>query len=175
MCDVMLQDICPILSQPYVAHLLRHIYDPNVSDCVLALIYRYVGTEPRELRQERFYQLAGMEFMDRLFGMLDETLVKVPSESLLGIGVTQDGSNYELKLCVQALSELIVRIVRESASTPDGHILFINFMGSPPHALSEFIERVIQGQKLGLDVLHTMITAKYVINSSWNSARLYLT
>ena len=98
----MLQDICPILSQPYVVHLLRHIYDPNVSDCVLALIYRYVGTEPRELRQERFYQLAGMEFMDRLFGMLDEKLVNVPSESLSGIRLIL-WINYVLKLCASPL------------------------------------------------------------------------
>lgn len=58
-----------------------------------------------------------------------------------------------------AISELIVRITRESASTPDAHILFLNFMGDPPHVLATFIQCVSQGQRLGLEVLHAMITS----------------
>ena len=60
-----------------------------------------------------------------------------------------------------AISEIIIRIVRESASTPDAHILYMNFMGHPPHALSQLVDQVCKGNPIGLDVLHTMITAKY--------------
>ncbi len=123
-CDTMIQSVCPRLSQPYMVHFIRHIYDSNISDCILALLYRYVGNEPRELRQERFYQLAGMEFMDRLFGMLNERLTnKVPKESLPGIFEILD-KIWMAKNCVKSqqpsqtwLSELFGRARQRRMAT----------------------------------------------------------
>lgn len=61
------------------------------------------------------------------------------------------------------MQELVGRIVRESVSTPDGHMLFMNLIGGN-NPLSEFVLKIAQGQEVGFEVLHDIITAVPSVN-----------